>query len=252
MLQSGSAGTVYKMSPAGVISVVYNFNSNAAYGGWGYAPLVQDASGILYGTEAAGGPNGGGVVFRLSPTNGRIALLHSFVGQDQSGGWAPAGGLVLGTDGNLYGSTYRGGSHNDGVLFKVTKSKVYTQLIDLDGADGAATESTPIQHTNGKIYGISMNGGAYGGGVLCSLDLGMPPFIALLFNAGKVGRSVGILGQGFHGTRKVSFNGFSASFRVVSDTYLTATVPSGATTGFVTVTTPTGVLKSNRKFVVQP
>lgn len=249
---TGSAGTIYKMSPEGVVSVVYDFNSNGAYGGWGYAPLVQDASGFLYGTEAQGGPEGGGVVFRVNPTNGRIALLHSFVHQDQSGGSAPAGGLVLGTDGNLYGSTYWGGSHNDGVLFKVTKSKAYTQLIDLDGADGAATESTPMQHTNGKIYGISMNGGAYGGGVLSSLDLGTPPFVALLFNAGKVSRSVGILGQGFHGTKKVSFHGVSASFKVVSGTYLTAVVPSGATTGFVTVTTPTGVLKSNRKFVVQP
>lgn len=50
----------------------------------------------------------------------------------------------------------------------------------------------------------------------------------------------------------MSFHGVSAKFKVVSDTYLKAVVPSGATTGFVTVTTATDVLKSNRKFVVQP
>jgi hypothetical protein len=58
--------------------------------------------------------------------------------------------------------------------------------------------------------------------------------------------------QGFTGTTNVSFNGASASFTVVSDTYLTATVPSGATTGFVNVTTPGGTLKSNRMFLVTP
>jgi uncharacterized repeat protein (TIGR03803 family) len=247
---TNGSGTVYSMSPSGVIKVIYNFDTT--HGGWGYAPLVQDASGYLYGTEAQGGTLGGGVVFRVNPTNGRLALLHNFIHQDQSGGSVPAGGLVLATDGNLYGSTYWGGSKNDGVLFKVTKSGVYTQLFDLDGADGAATESTAIQHTNGKIYGISMNGGAYGGGVLYSFDVGARPFIALLFNAGKVGKSVGVLGQGFKTTKSVLFNGHPATYKVISDTYLTAVVPSGATTGFVNVTTSTGSMKSNRKFVVQP
>ena len=48
----------------------------------------------------------------------------------------------------------------------------------------------------------------------------------------------------------MAFNGIAATFTVVSDTYLTATVPEGATTGFVTVKTPDGKLTSNRKFVV--
>jgi uncharacterized repeat protein (TIGR03803 family) len=241
-----SAGSVYSVSPTGVIKVVYNFNADAAYGGWGYAPLVQDASGFLYGVEAQGGPLGGGVVFRVNPSNGRIALLHNFIEQDQSGGgWIPAGGLVLGTDGNLYGSANAGGANNDGVLFKVTKSKVYTQLFAFDGTDGARPESTSMQHTNGIIYGVTA-------GVVYSLDVGMKPFIALLFSGGQVGTSVGILGQGFEGTKRVEFNGVAASFTVVSGTYMTAVVPSGATTGFVTVTTRTGGLKSNKKFVVQP
>jgi hypothetical protein len=69
---------------------------------------------------------------------------------------------------------------------------------------------------------------------------------------GKVGKTVEILGQGFTGTTGVSFNGTAANFKVISDTFLGAAVPAGATTGYVTVTTPTGVLTSNVPFHVIP
>jgi hypothetical protein len=68
--------------------------------------------------------------------------------------------------------------------------------------------------------------------------------------AGNVGETIEILGQGFKGTNAVSFNRIAATFTVISDTYLTAIVPKGATTGFVTVTTPKGKLTSNKKFRV--
>ncbi len=70
---------------------------------------------------------------------------------------------------------------------------------------------------------------------------------------GKVGQTIGILGQGLTGTTAVSFNGTPAiSFTVVSDTYPTAVVPSGTTPGLLTVTTPAGVQTSNRAFRVLP
>src|SRR5262249_40714862 len=98
------------------------------------------------------------------------------------------------------------------------------------------------------------SGGANGlnGGVFYSLDMGLKPFVNLLNWTGKVGKTVEILGQGFNGATKVSFNGISAAFTISSDTYLTATVPAGATSGFVTVTLPGSTLKSNRKFLVAP
>jgi len=244
---SNGSGTVYSMSSAGVINVIYNFDTT--HGGWGYAPLVQDPKGFLYGTEAEGGTLGGGVVFKVT-TNGSLKALYNFVNQCSSVGCVPVGGLVLGTDGNLYGSTYRGGPNNDGVLFKITKSGAYTQLVALKGTDGAGLVGTAMQHTNGKMYGIASTGGAYGGGVVYSLDVGMHPFIALLTNAGKIGTSVGVLGQGLKTTKSVLFNGTAATFRVVSNSYLTAVVPSGATTGFLTVTTTTTKFKSNREFIV--
>ena len=67
-----------------------------------------------------------------------------------------------------------------------------------------------------------------------------------------VGKRIEVLGQGFTGTSAVSFNGAAAKFTILSDTYLTATVPNGATSGFITVTTPSGTLKSNKKFLVRP
>jgi hypothetical protein len=73
-----------------------------------------------------------------------------------------------------------------------------------------------------------------------------------VLTSGKVGKTIGILGQGFTGTTEVSFNGTPASFAVIKDTFLKATVPAGATTGFVTVTTPSGMLKSNKQFRVKP
>jgi uncharacterized repeat protein (TIGR03803 family) len=242
---TSDAGTVYRMSPAGAVSVVYNFDGTEGYG---YAPLVQDAEGYLYGT-AEGGTLGGGIVFKVT-TRGRLSVLHNFLDQDSNDGWLPAAGLVLATDGSLYSSTYRGNPTNNGGLFKITRGGSYSQVHVFDGADGTQTEATAMQHSNGKIYGLTLLGGAYGGGVLYSLDIGAKPFVSLVFSAGGVGRSIGILGQGLKGTKTVSFNGTPATFKVVSSTYLVAKVPSGATTGPVMVTTPQGVLKSNREFRV--
>lgn len=70
--------------------------------------------------------------------------------------------------------------------------------------------------------------------------------------SGKVGATVQILGTNLAGATAVSFNGTLAAFTVDSATEISATVPAGATTGFVTVTTSTGTLKSNARFQVQP
>jgi uncharacterized protein (TIGR03437 family) len=82
--------------------------------------------------------------------------------------------------------------------------------------------------------------------------MGLGPFVSFVHGAGKVNQIAGILGQGFTGTTSVLLNGIPANFTVVSDTFIKATVPPGATTGYVTVTTPTGVLSSNVPFHVIP
>ena len=102
----------------------------------------------------------------------------------------------------------------------------------------------------GNLYGSTGSGGTNGDGTIFEIETGLSPFVKLVRNSGTVGQVKGILGQGFTGTTSVSFNGTSAAFTVVSNTYLTATVPTGATTGDVTVTTPAGTLTSNQPFTV--
>jgi uncharacterized protein (TIGR03437 family) len=82
--------------------------------------------------------------------------------------------------------------------------------------------------------------------------VGLGPFVTFVRFAGRVGRTGPILGQGFTGATSVSLNGIEADFTVVSDTHIKATVPPGATTGYVTVTTPSGTLTSNVPFHVIP
>jgi uncharacterized protein (TIGR03437 family) len=82
--------------------------------------------------------------------------------------------------------------------------------------------------------------------------MGLGPFVKTLPTFGSVGGSTDILGTNLTGTTAVSFNGTAAVFTVVSGTEIQATVPTGATTGFVTVTTPSGTLSSNIAFQVGP
>lgn len=81
-------------------------------------------------------------------------------------------------------------------------------------------------------------------------DLGLGPLVHTVPIAAKVGRCIIILGNNLTGSTGVTFNGTAATFTVESDTYITATVPAGATTGTASVITPTGTLNSNLVFQV--
>lgn len=112
-----------------------------------------------------------------------------------------------------------------------------------------------FQNTNGILYGDTYGGGT---GSLCkcgvaySLNAGLHPFVALLTTSGKTGQVIEVLGNGLTGTTSVKFGTGSASFTVVSDTYMTAVVPATGTTGAVTVTTPSGFRVSSKNFRVLP
>ena len=80
--------------------------------------------------------------------------------------------------------------------------------------------------------------------------MGLGPFVAFVRSYGRNGATGGILGQGFTGTTSVELNGVLVPLAVESDTLLICTVPPGATTGYVTVTTPNGTLTSNVSFFV--
>ena len=113
-----------------------------------------------------------------------------------------------------------------------------------------STEPEP-SHPRGTTQQGGDNGQPIGRGVFYSFSTGLKPYIILQFPRGTIGTAIGIFGQDFTGASGVSFNGVAATnFTVESDYYLTATIPTGATTGYVTVSTPSGSLKSSVKLTV--
>jgi uncharacterized repeat protein (TIGR03803 family) len=248
--------TIFKITSAGKFTTLYTFcsQSNCSDGNYPYPGLIGAADGNFYGTTAYGGTNcpslgGCGTVFRITPA-GELRTIHSFDGIDGS---RPYAGLIQATDGDLYGTTANSGSSQCvgcGTVFRITPDGALTTLHTFDGTDGYLAYGGLFQSTDGKFYGTTYAGGTYGYGNVYSLDMGLGPFVTFVQAAGKVGQTGGILGQGFTGTTNVSLNGISASFTVVSDTFIRATVPLGATTGYVSVTTPSGTLTSNVPFHV--
>lgn len=254
----GGCGTVFRITPSGGISVLYNFDEK--HGETPIGPLVQASDGNFYGTTTGGGtygPHCCGVIFRITPT-GTLTVLHDFPASADDGINVIAG-LVQATDGNLYGTTAGGGADAEGIIFSISPKSPYAYkiLYAFDGTTGASPQVTLVQHTNGILYGDTEAGGIdtkYCGacGTFYSLNMGLKPFVRLVSASGKVASTVEILGQGFTGTTGVSFGGTSATFTVSSSTYLTAKVPAGARTGAVTVTTPGGKLTSSQSFRVTP
>jgi len=255
-----NAGTVFKITPQGELTTVYRFCSqpNCADSAAPLAPLVQGVDGNLYGTTNSGR----GTVFKLTLA-GTLTTLYTFCSQPNctDGSNPNYAGLVQGTDGNFYGTTVEGGANNYtqcnsypfngcGTIYQITSSGVLTTLASF-GDGGFHPEVGLMQATNGIFYGTTTNY-TYNGslGTVFSFSTGLEPFVSFVRNPAKVGQKFGILGYGLTGTTSVSLNGTPASFKIQSDTLLTASVPAGATTGYVTVATPSGVLKSNVPFRV--
>lgn len=242
-------GSVFRLSPSGVVTTIYNFD--ITHGAAPFSPLIQGSDGNLYGTTQAGGSGEWGTVFKLT-LKGSITVLKNF-DLDSADGGIPDAGLVAGNDGNLYGITNQSNGATNGTIFKITKSGTYSVLHTFDQADGELGYSTPTQHTSGILDGTTFEGGQNNFGVFWSLDNGLSPFCSIVgFSGGKPGTTVEILGQGFNSASSVMFGSGSATFKVVNDTFLTATVPDAGTTGPVTVATSGGSLTSKQTFKVLP
>lgn len=240
-------GSIYKVTGT-TSTILYSFDG--PHGQFPIGGLVQGSDGNLYGTTTSGGTEDAGVIFKITP-NGTYSVLYNFSSKNYQFGYQAYAGLIAGNDGNLYGATIWGGLNGAGVIFEITISGAYSVLANFDVPDGVGAYATPMQHTNGSIYGLNKRGGAIGNGAIYGFKTGLPTFAMLTSPVGLVGGSVGILGSGFSTASRVTFNGTPASFHVVSNTFMTATVPSGET-GFVTVTTSAGALTSNKIFKVSP
>ncbi|MGA8876750.1 MAG: choice-of-anchor tandem repeat GloVer-containing protein [Candidatus Korobacteraceae bacterium] len=178
-------GTVFELTPAAgggwTEGVLHNFTYYDGQQPW--AGPIFDAAGNLYGTTYYGGlylacPGGAsdcGTVFELMPGGGRWGetILHNFgTGGD---GFSPTAGLILDAAGNLYGTTYGGGTYNQygGTVFELTPGVggwTETLLHSFgNGTDGEAPDGALVFDTAGNLYGTTGGGGTYGGGTVFEL-----------------------------------------------------------------------------------
>ena len=242
---SGSYGTAFKITPAGVFTTLHFFEDSVD-GRSIVSGLVQARDGTFYGTASLGGPLGYGTVYTMTPA-GAVTVLHNF---DTTDGSSP-NMLALATDGNFYGTTISSGANGDGTVFEITPSGALTTLHNFNGADGSFTFAGLAQSTDGSLYGVTQVGGSKNDGTVFRMAVGLGPFVKTVPTSGRVGASVKILGTHLTRATSVNFNGSAATFTVVSASEITATVPATATTGTVQVDTSGGSLLSNAPFHVR-
>jgi hypothetical protein len=246
-------GTIYvwRVTPTGSFSQVYNMPNGTTYG----MPLVQSTDGSLYGTIDLGGANGTGVFYKLTLT-GQYTTLYTFP-KDKNNSYPTW--LIEGSDGNFYGATLgnlNAGGHSR--IFRMTRSGQYSVVYEMNAPNGDSgiCQCDMIQGSDGIIYGTAQAGGPTGSGEVFALDAGLPKPRprALRFRpeSGAAGTKVLIWGANLLAA-SVQFNGAAAVEASNSGSnYVWATVPSGATSGPITVTTPGGTAVTHSPFTVSP
>jgi uncharacterized repeat protein (TIGR03803 family) len=160
---SDGCGVLFKLDPAGNLTVLYNFTGGTD-GSYPSADLVQDNQGNFYGTTLhGGGTPDAGVVFKVDAT-GRETVIYRFTGGADGG--SPYAGVVRDGNGNLYGTTAFGGlsgcsgGSDCGVIFKVDSSGRETVLHSFTGgADGAWPYGRLVRDQQGNLYGTTYSGG---------------------------------------------------------------------------------------------
>jgi uncharacterized repeat protein (TIGR03803 family) len=248
-------GTIFQISPSGKFSVLYNFciQTNCTDGAQPQFGVIVGPDGNLYGTTSGGGATNFGTFFTITPA-GHLTTLYSFCSLKYCPDGTDPQGIVLGSDGNFYGTT-AGGGNNYGTIFQMTPAGVLTTLHTFDFTDGGGVGTTLMQDTSGAFYGTSFQGGNVASGpygTLFRLGMHLAPFVETVPTAGLAGSAVKILGTNLTGATSVSFNGTPATFTVVSQSEITATVPAGATQGSVTVMAGATTLESNVQFTPLP
>ena len=161
-------GVVFKMTAAGQFSVMHSFSGpDGAYAFPG--PLVLDKEGNLYGTTGLGGTGNAGVVFKMDGS-GNVVVLHNFTGGDD--GNNPEAGLIRDSEGNLYGTTYEGGTNGLGTVFKLGPTGTESVLYSFNGgsADGKWLIAPLLRDENGHLFGTTRYGGTGNWGVVFELD----------------------------------------------------------------------------------
>jgi uncharacterized repeat protein (TIGR03803 family) len=175
-------GTVFEMTATGQLTTLYSFcaQQNCTDGRYPSGGLVQGLNGNFYGTTQGGGETssicsiGCGTIFELTPT-GKLTTLYNFCTQANCSDGDEPGALVLGSNGNFYGTTYYSGANSNlcidltgcGVFFEITPAGKFTTLYTFCSQKNCADGGVPrglVQATDGNFYGVTGSGGAYSDG----------------------------------------------------------------------------------------
>lgn len=230
-------GTVFKITSKGVYTLLHSFIDSDGWEPEGV--LLQATSGKLFGTTVRGGAGGLGEVFTVT-TGGTFDLLHSFASVAE--GYEPTAGLIQASDGNFYGTTSNGGTFGEGNIFEMNSAGTPTTLHSFSGGDGGGDGEEPfgglVQHTSGILFGTTGGVASGGVGTVFSLNQGLAAFVKAVPGFGKVGTAVTILGSNIGSATEVTFDGVKATITKNTATSITTTVPTGAKTGKVKVTSP--------------
>ncbi len=173
------SGEIFRVKPAGEFEVVVQFTgkSGTFLGSYPIGGLVRAGDGNLYGVTSFGGPNSGGTIFRLTE-DGELTTLASFSGgSNYLPGYSvplpprvPAGPLVVGDDGNLYGTSKFGGLGDNGSVFRVSLGGTLTILATFTGSSGSLPGMFPasrlVDGGDGNLYGVTTQGGTGNKGVI--------------------------------------------------------------------------------------
>ncbi len=280
-------GNIYSLTTAGVYADLHDFQQTTDAScvdnvGRTNVDLLQVTDGSLYGVNGAYGPDGGGSIYKLTSANVFTDFLFPTPPVD---GDLPLSTLLQNTNGLVYGTTPSGGPTScnpcQGVFFSVATSDAPfvnlepTQIAEKEGAKvgmfgqgftsasvvkfGGVTATTKTL-TGSTYITATVPAAALTGPVTVTTGTTTltspqtfkvkPTLVSFTPPSGPVGTPVTITGTGLTQATKVTFNGTSATFVVNSDKQVTATVPTGATTGKIAVTTKGGSASSTTSFTV--
>jgi uncharacterized repeat protein (TIGR03803 family) len=176
-----TSGVVTVVTPAGIATSSTNFtvfpsvsftSLNSFYGTATDrvafpSGFIQADDGYFYGISYGGGSKSRGVIFKIA-SNGQTEMLYQFTGGADGGD--SKGKLIQASNGNLYGTTYRGGANNLGTVFQFTKNGILSTLYSFNNTDGANPQTGLVQGSDGYLYGTTANGGANNFGTIFKIS----------------------------------------------------------------------------------
>jgi uncharacterized repeat protein (TIGR03803 family) len=159
-------GTIFKITPAGAFTNLISLN--ITNGDLPYAGLILAADGNYYGATYQGGASGRGTIFKITPS-GLLTTIYSFSGGTSDGGF-PHASLVQADDGNLYGTTHKGGAFDFGTVFRITTNGTFKTLVSFNNTNGASSYASLARGEAGNLYGTTAFGGSHSNGTIFKIS----------------------------------------------------------------------------------